>query len=275
MPKPVPIPSGPLAVTDADIARAEQFVAALAQVFQSGTSGGSLVTEAMLFPNVSAGADPATIPPVPYVADTKEKQLFFRQLAHALARSLVGPASATQLGVVELSSPPSDPTTPVAVNRDEVSVTPGANLIPRANSNGLIDPTWIAPGPGPIIQPDSVFAAHCSSAEAVGNLVYVRGSNKVVRNIDPTNVSKMLAVGCVISKSDSSHCDVQTSDLVAGVYSGLTPGRMYWAGLNSQPVLTKPAPPVGGLVLQQPIGFAIDVNILLMQPGTNIFKIPG
>lgn len=142
MPKPVPVPSGPLVVTDADIARAEMFLAALAEVLEYGTSGGSLVTEAMTVPDSSTGADPTTIPPIPFVLDTETKQLFYRQIAHALARSLAAPASSTQLGVTALSSPPSDPATPVALNAEEVRVVAGANLVPRANSSGILDPSW-------------------------------------------------------------------------------------------------------------------------------------
>jgi hypothetical protein len=85
MPIPVPIPAGPLVVTDADIARAEDLLAKIAQVLRSGTTGGLVTTGPTLVPDSSNPAvDPATVPPVPLLLDSAEKQLYFRQLAHAI-----------------------------------------------------------------------------------------------------------------------------------------------------------------------------------------------
>ena len=96
MPKPVPIPSGPLAVTDSDVTRAEELVAALAQVFNAGTSGGTLNTEPFLVPDQSDPmVDPAAVDPVPFRLDTAAKQLYYRQLAHALASWVGGGGSSS------------------------------------------------------------------------------------------------------------------------------------------------------------------------------------
>ena len=84
MPNPVPVPAGPLSINDVDTTLAEAFVAAIIQVMQNGTSGGTstLDTPATVFQlNIGGVAVPLTV-------GTKEEQLFFRQLGIALAKSM-------------------------------------------------------------------------------------------------------------------------------------------------------------------------------------------
>lgn len=53
-------------------------------------------------------------------------------------------ASATVKGIVRLSSAPISPTVPIALNSEEVSATPGANRVPRADAAGSLL-TWNPP----------------------------------------------------------------------------------------------------------------------------------
>jgi hypothetical protein len=90
MPNPVPIPVGPLAITDADTAKAEAFVSAIAQVFQSGTIGGTNpfdITPPTVYPQSSNNSS------TPLALATKEQQLFFRQLGIALFKTWDGNTS--------------------------------------------------------------------------------------------------------------------------------------------------------------------------------------
>ena len=95
MPIPVPIPSGALAVTDPDTAKAEALVAALVQIFKNGTSGGTptIRTPATLVPDaVNPSIDPLTGKPklTSLVVDTPQAQLFYRQFALAMAKVVPG-----------------------------------------------------------------------------------------------------------------------------------------------------------------------------------------
>ena len=276
---PVPIPSGALPVTDADTARAEALVAVITQIFKSGTSGGTpaIRTPATLFSSgVNPPIDPLTGQPEisSLVLSTPQDQLFYRQFALALAKALVPYASSTVAGITMLSTDPALPDQPIAVNAEEVSITPTPNKIPRAGPSGLIDSGWMS-GSGGSALTDSVFTATCVATNVVGDIVRITGSGKTVDKVDCTDEAKMLAVGVIISKSSSTTCLVQTNDLAASVYTGLNPGKMYFVGSNGRPTTTRPTPTIGGTVLVQPIGFAIDTNLFLVLPGTTIVRMQG
>jgi len=274
---PVPIPSGALPITDPDTARAEALVAVIAQIFKSGTSGGTpaIGTPAtILSDGLNPIIDPLTgLPKIsPLVIDTPQAQLFYRQLGLALATALVPYASATVIGVTRLSTDPSAPEFPTALNSEEVTTTPGANKVPRALPSGLLDPAWITGlGPVPPIT-EHTFTGTCLAGDAVGDLMYVSGAALAVTKADVTNFVKLPAVGCIVSKPSATSCIVQTSGLVSGVYSGLTPGKLYVVGTNSRPTLTLPTPGVGSSLFLQGIGIAIDTNLLLMSPASQITK---
>lgn len=88
MPIPVTIPAGKLSLTDAEQTEAEAFLAILAQVVRSGTTGSSVDTPPTALVPPNAPTDPATgLPQVEYLTlDSPDKQLFFRQLAVAASK---------------------------------------------------------------------------------------------------------------------------------------------------------------------------------------------
>jgi hypothetical protein len=219
MPNPVPIPTGPLTVTDADTDRAEAFVAAITQVFQSGTLGVTdplRITPPTIYPQ---GPDTAA---TSLVLSTKEQQLFFRQLGIAIARSW--------------ESGGGTPVTPTNAN------------------------TFVGP---------------CLSSAALGDLVYIASAGMAVRKADPVDYLKLPSVGCIIEKETSTIAVVQTSGIVTSPYTGLTPGRSYFVGLDGRPALTPPAPSPGELLFHQPIGIALDVTVMLLIPSINLTRVRG
>lgn len=116
MPIPVVVPSGPLAITEAESTAGEQLLAAFAQLLASGSSGSTTVTPFVplpVYPNPNGGP-PATNP---LLLDTDQKQTMYRHLCIALAHSVILKA--------------------------QVSTVPGANLIPEAGGTGLLDPGWL------------------------------------------------------------------------------------------------------------------------------------
>jgi len=112
MPIPVPIPSGAYVMDDATSAAAEAFVATIAQIFRSGTTGATINTPPTLFPDgTNPAIDPGTGQPylVPLVIDTAEEQLFYRQLAIAVATAagsiVVPPTPTPQLVLFDATCP--------------------------------------------------------------------------------------------------------------------------------------------------------------------------
>lgn len=80
MPHPVPIPDGPLPITDTLSQRAEAMLAALVQVVRDGTTGATVNTPA------ATTRDPKNPSNrLPVVLETAAEQLFFRQMAIAFA----------------------------------------------------------------------------------------------------------------------------------------------------------------------------------------------
>ena len=270
MPIPVPIPSGTLPITDADTARAESFVAALAQILKYGTSGATLNTPNSTIPD---GNSPTALKAVE-IASAKE-QLFFRQQALAITKSLIAFASSSVVGITRLSTDPVVPSVPTALNSEEVTTVPSPNKVPRARVDGTLDPGWITgtPGPGPsVIQ---TFTGVCAAGDAVGDLMYVSGGSYAVSKVDITDYSKMPSVGCIVSKPSATSCVIQTAGLVSGVYAGLTPGKIYFAGTNSRPNVVAPVPGVSQLLFHQAVGIALDTNILLIVANPNLTRVRG
>jgi len=168
VPIPVVIPSGPLSITEAESLAGEQLLAAFAQLLAAGSAGSTTVTPFVplpVYPNPGGG------PPAvnPLVLDTEQKQTMYRHLCIALAHSvilkpqvsttptadfipeaygtgLLDPgwlplATAALRGAIILSSTPAG--TATALNAEEVTATPTASRVPRADGAGHINSSWL------------------------------------------------------------------------------------------------------------------------------------
>lgn len=113
---PVPISHVPITSSDLETSRAESFLEELFRIIRNGTTGATLNTPATTIPSTT---DPAVL--VPLEVDTAQKQLLYRQEAIALVRLLGRLVPST----------------------DEVSATPGPNLIVKSRADGTIDPGWL------------------------------------------------------------------------------------------------------------------------------------
>lgn len=132
-------------------------------------------------------------------------------------------------------------------------------------------PHWHNPVPIPLTDL-SRLACLCAPTDTVGSLVYASGS-KVgglyqVQKADPANYDKMPVIGMIVQKDDLTHASVQYTGPVAGLFSGMTPGRTYFIGLTGQIALT---PPTGEVYVQK-IGVAIDSSVLLLVPDLTMIK---
>lgn len=108
---------------------------------------------------------------------------------------------------------------------------------------------------------------NCQPGNLVGDLVRVYGprvsSLYRVDRADPTSYATMPMWGALTEKESPTVCKVQGSGIVEDLWTGLTPGRTYFVGLDGRP---SAVPPIGSGVFVQRIGVALDVNAMRLQP---------
>jgi hypothetical protein len=106
--------------------------------------------------------------------------------------------------------------------------------------------------------------AECLSSNVVGDWIYVRDAvlagKYQVDKADPGNSGKVPAAGIIVEKINSTNCKVQWSGKLKGVVEGLTPGLTIYLGADGRTSHT-PDP-----TTPQPLGVAIDVNEILIEP---------
>ena len=98
----------------------------------------------------------------------------------------------------------------------------------------------------------------------VGMLVCVGASG--VRRADPTDASRMRAVGVVTALRGDGTCTVQTHGTVAGVYENLAAGEVYYVGATGYPDNATAAQP--GPLRLQAVGMALSPSILALSPNS-------
>jgi hypothetical protein len=115
---------------------------------------------------------------------------------------------------------------------------------------------------------------NCQPANVVGDLVRVYGPRVSalyrVDKADPTALATMPVWGVLMSKESPTVCLVQGSGIVEDIWTGLTPGKVYFVGLDGRPT---DVPPIGTGVLVQRIGVALDVNALRLQPELTMVRL--
>lgn len=120
----------------------------------------------------------------------------------------------------------------------------------------------------PLSNSDRVTAV-CLATDAVGDMVYISGSKSgadyLVQKADPSDYSKMPAFGAIVLKITSTRCVVQLRGDATGLYTGLTPGRVCWVGLDGRPTQTPPSAGIGQKAYLQPIGLASATNLLYLR----------
>jgi hypothetical protein len=186
----------------------------------------------------------------------------FRVVSTDASREAIGP-KLKKHGMLCLVS-----STKIVWSWNEYSVV-WEQVLDLAHGGGVVTP---APSNGP------VFDAECPSDTIVGDLVYpvvYPNSITYVVHADTYDIDKLPSVGVIIEKPNSITCKVQTHGLVTGVFYGLSPGKRYFLGTNSRPVLTPPTPPPNGSVFHQPVGVALDPATLILSPSVNLTRVRG
>ena len=125
-------------------------------------------------------------------------------------------------------------------------------------------------GPGPV---SSDLLANCDAADEVGDAVYINadkiGDRYQVHRVDVDDVVepyKAIGMGIIREKTTDTECSVRISGVLEGVYTGLTPGKRLFVGINSRPNHTPPTRPTSGKRILQKVGYAIASDTILVVP---------
>lgn len=98
----------------------------------------------------------------------------------------------------------------------------------------------------------------CSAAEQVGDFVCITGlesGKQVVRKANPFDYNYMPAVGVLISKISDTQCLVQWLGETPDIFSGLSPGEIYFLGADGR-ISEYPPVPTDRAVFVQIVGIA-------------------
>jgi len=115
------------------------------------------------------------------------------------------------------------------------------------------------------------YRAVCTVSEQVGDLVYISGpmtgDKLTVRKCDPSDQNKMPAWGMIVRKDSDTDCVVQKYGFVAGVYSGLIPGAVYWVDSAGE-LGDYPRPGFAQIA-----GQAVDPDVFFLEIETNMTRL--
>ncbi len=136
--------------------------------------------------------------------------------------------------------------------------------------------TIVIPGSS-AVTPDTVVA-NCAPADATGDCVKISGDAiggvYQVGAVDITDPAPEPACGIIISKTSPTDCVVQVSGVMAGVYAGLTSGRVYFVDVNSRLDEAPPAAPApGNTTYVQSMGVALSDNVIVLSPAVPIKRV--
>jgi hypothetical protein len=127
---------------------------------------------------------------------------------------------------------------------------------------------------------DATFTADCLAGDAVGACVYVTGASMggimQVATCDPSDETKMPAVGIIVSKPAATSATVQrlaVADISASA-AVLTPGSRAWVGFTGLPVSVPPLPGASpsGYVMLQTVGVATGAAALEVKISADMLK---
>ena len=105
-----------------------------------------------------------------------------------------------------------------------------------------------------------VTRATCSPAEEVGTWVYKDGEVDGldwVRMADPTDLTKLPAIGVIILKESLTICRVQWSGETPEIFSGLDTKTVYHLGNDSKLSYPPPVPASGSFIYWQMVAVAV------------------
>jgi hypothetical protein len=115
---------------------------------------------------------------------------------------------------------------------------------------------------------EELLPADCQASDAVKDVVRVSADAVLgvyqVTKIDITALPTEIVVGVIISKATATRCIVQVGGQVAGIYTGLTPGRTMFVGDDSKLTHTVPTHPATGVKSVYHAAMALAGDVLLL-----------
>lgn len=135
-------------------------------------------------------------------------------------------------------------------------------------------------GPPPPSSSDKTFSANCLAGDALGACVYVTGASvggvPQVATCDPSDESKMPAIGIIVSKASATDATVQRFAIADLTGSGVafTPAARAFVGFTGLPVTTPPTPAGSGsgYVMLQTVGVATETAALEVKIDASMMK---
>jgi len=120
-----------------------------------------------------------------------------------------------------------------------------------------------------------VIPAICLATDEVGHCVHSRGTRTGnvlwVEAASIYDVDKMPALGIIISKSSATACRVRLFG--EHTSSGLIPGKIHFIGQDSRITATRPTATSMQYAMIQVIGYAVDAEILHLNPAPIMIKV--
>ena len=121
-----------------------------------------------------------------------------------------------------------------------------------------------------------VIVATCQTSDLVGNCVHVAGPDTggiyQVTTADPSDYSKMPAIGVIESKQSSTECLVRVLGEVLALYTSLTPGSTLFVGPGGLLSAAPPVPITGGYAFVQGMGVSLSSTAILLVPSFSMTK---
>lgn len=124
------------------------------------------------------------------------------------------------------------------------------------------------------------FEADCLATDEVGDFVHISGppvgGSFQVTQVDITNPAHMPTAGLITEKTSATRCFVVRFGVVdVSSFPGaptLVPQGKYWIGFDGKLSSTVPVP-VSGVAVVQLVGLALSDTELLIQEGSQPFKL--
>lgn len=124
------------------------------------------------------------------------------------------------------------------------------------------------------------YDANCLETDSPKDGVYITGDPiggryQVTRvDIDSAVAKESIAFGIIVSKSSTTECVIVVSGIVAGLFSGLTPGSRLFTSTTGELQQGPPSYPVTGKRKIQEIAYAVGADTVLIQPKQAVSVLP-
>lgn len=115
------------------------------------------------------------------------------------------------------------------------------------------------------------YSAACNPGTSIADIVGIAGApvsgRYFVDTTDPSTLLEMPGIGVCIDKVGSTTAVIQFQGEVKGIFTGLTPGKVYWVSSGGGITSTPPIPTVlKPRIYLQAIGVALASDVLMLQP---------